>query len=100
VNHATTENCVRAERAFLKTMHGGCSIPVFGYAQYEGELITLKGGIISLDGGRIVKGKASAPPDQLKALGESVARDVLNDGGQEILTEIRNQQLQEAENRI
>jgi hydroxymethylbilane synthase len=99
VNHAATENCVRAERAFLKTMNGGCSIPVFGYAHYEGEMITLKGGIISLDGSRIVKAKASAQPDQLKALGESVAREVLNDGGQDILMEIRNQQLQEAENR-
>jgi hypothetical protein len=52
-----------------------------------------------LDGSRIVKAKASAQPDQLKALGESVAREVLNDGGQDILMEIRNQQLQEAENR-
>src|SRR5690606_11464895 len=50
VNHPQTENCIRAERAFLKAMHGGCSIPVFGYAHYEGDLISLKGGIISLDG--------------------------------------------------
>jgi hydroxymethylbilane synthase len=50
VNHPETENCVRAERSFLKTLQGGCSIPAFGYAHYEGNMITLKAGIISLDG--------------------------------------------------
>ena len=31
-------------------MDGGCSIPVFGLAQLNGEEIQMKGGIISLDG--------------------------------------------------
>ncbi|HEY9487769.1 MAG TPA: hydroxymethylbilane synthase, partial [Chryseosolibacter sp.] len=36
VNHTETEYCLRAERAFLKTLEGGCSIPSFGYAWLEG----------------------------------------------------------------
>ncbi len=56
MNDEKTENCIRAERAFLKTLQGGCSIPAFGYAQYEDDdLISLKAGIISLDGHRVVK---------------------------------------------
>ena len=47
VNHSETEDCVRTERAFLKVLQGGCSVPAFGYAQYENNLITLKAGIIS-----------------------------------------------------
>lgn len=89
VNHEETEDCIRAERAFLKTLQGGCSIPVFGYAQYEGALITLKGGIISLDGQRIVKAKRSGSPSDGKELGEWVAQEVLRNGGAEILAEIR-----------
>lgn len=88
-NHPETENCVRAERAFLKTLHGGCSIPSFGYAHYEHQLITLKGGIISLDGKKIIKVKHTAPPEDARELGKRVGQEVLADGGEEILTEIR-----------
>lgn len=91
VNHAETEDCIRTERSFLKTLQGGCSIPAFGYAHYEGNMITLKAGIISLDGKQLVKIKKSAVPDDNKELGKSVALEVLNSGGQEILEDIRKQ---------
>ncbi|HTJ48170.1 MAG TPA: hydroxymethylbilane synthase [Cyclobacteriaceae bacterium] len=91
VNHSATEDCVRAERSFLKTLQGGCSIPAFAYAHYEGAMITLKGGIISLDGKKIVKAKRTAPAIDIKELGEAVANEVLINGGNEILSEIRNQ---------
>ena len=94
VNHTETEDCIRAERSFLKTLQGGCSIPAFGYAHYEGNMITLKAGIISLDGRRIVKVKRSALPEEVRELGESVAREVLKDGGADILDEIRHQDKQ------
>lgn len=91
VNHPITENCIRTERSFLKTLHGGCSIPSFGYAHYDGDLITLKGGIISLDGQQVVKVKQSTAPEGAKELGEAVANEVLRKGGTEILAEIRRQ---------
>src|SRR6187551_1267817 len=91
VNHPVTENCIRTERAFLKKLQGGCSIPSFGYAHYDGDLITLKAGIISLDGQQVVKVKRSASPGDAKELGESVASEVLRKGGTEILSEIRKQ---------
>ena len=90
VNHPDTEDCIRTERAFLKTLQGGCSIPAFGYAHFEGTVITLKAGIISLDGQRVVKVKQSATPVENKELGERVAREVLENGGEQILWEIRN----------
>ena len=90
VNHLETEDCIRAERSFLKTLQGGCSIPAFGYAHHEGGMITLKGGIISLDGQRIIKAKHSASPAEVKALGERVANEVLINGGATLLSEIKN----------
>ncbi len=99
VNHEETEVCIRAERSFLKTMQGGCSVPVFGYAHNDGGMITLKGGIISLDGERIVKAKHTASPEDVKELGEIVAREVLKNGGAEILQEIRNREKEEVINR-
>jgi hydroxymethylbilane synthase len=89
VNHTPTEDCIRTERAFLKTLEGGCSIPSFGYAWLEGNLVTLKAGIISLDGQQIVKVKRSAPVDEGKELGKSVAQEVLINGGSTILHDIK-----------
>jgi hydroxymethylbilane synthase len=89
VNHAQTEDCIRAERAFLKTLEGGCSIPSFGYAWLDGTVLTLKAGIISIDGQRIIKLKRSAPVEEGKELGKSLANEVLNTGGADILHEIR-----------
>jgi hydroxymethylbilane synthase len=89
VNHEPTEDCIRAERAFLKTLEGGCSIPSFGYAWLEGNIVTLKAGIISLDGQQVVKVKRSAPIDDAKELGRSIAQEVLTNGGAAILDDIR-----------
>lgn len=89
VNHPATEDCIRAERAFLKTLEGGCSIPSFGYAWMEGPLITLKAGIISLDGRELIKIKRSSSVEDGKELGKSIANEVLAKGGDRILSEIR-----------
>jgi hydroxymethylbilane synthase len=89
VNHSETEDCVRVERAFLKTLEGGCSIPSFGYAVLEGSTITLKAGIISLDGQEVIKIKKSASIEDGKELGKGVANEVLAKGGDRILSEIR-----------
>jgi hydroxymethylbilane synthase len=89
INHTPTEDCIRTERAFLKTLEGGCSIPSFGYAWLEGNIITLKAGIISLDGQRVVKLKRSAPVEDGKELGKSIAKEVLENGGAAILDEIK-----------
>jgi hydroxymethylbilane synthase len=89
VNHPATEVCLHAERSFLKTLHGGCSIPAFGYAHIDGDSISLKAGIISLDGQRVIKVKRSSSFENVKELGEMVANEVLNIGGEQILKEIR-----------
>lgn len=89
VNHVETEDCIRAERAFLKTLEGGCSIPSFGYAWKEGRGITLKAGIISLDGKKVIKIKRSGAVEDAKELGKGIANEVLSKGGDTILSEIR-----------
>jgi hydroxymethylbilane synthase len=89
VNHQATESCIRAERAFLKTLEGGCSIPSFAYAWLEENAIVLKAGIISLDGQHIVKVKDTGTIEDAKELGKSVAQEVLINGGSKILNDIR-----------
>jgi hydroxymethylbilane synthase len=90
LDHPTTHTCLLAERAFLHTMEGGCSIPSFALATLSeaGEL-RLHGGLISLDGEEYVEEIQTAPADQAQALGVAVAEAVLVRGGREILASIR-----------
>lgn len=87
-NDLETEQCLIAERAFLSTMKGGCSIPVFGYAVKRDQQVSLKAGIISLNGGEQILVEKEGG-DSLK-LGNEAAEEVLGLGGRRILDEIKN----------
>jgi len=82
---------LKAERAFLKTLRGGCSIPVFALAQIENRQINLRGGIISLDGKKILKEHICGPLDTAELLGIQLAESLLSQGGDQMLKEIRKQ---------
>lgn len=92
INHPATEFCIRTERSFLKTLQGGCSIPAFGYAHEENGVISLKAGIISLDGNKLIKIKDKAPTEDWRELGALVGKEVLRHGGAEILQGIKSGQ--------
>lgn len=92
INHESTEKCLIAERSFLKKMDGGCSIPVFGLATIENEVLTLSGGIISLDGKTTVEKSCCSTTNAAQKVGEILGEYVLENGGEEILEEIRKHQ--------
>lgn len=89
VNNEDTERCLRAERAFLKTLEGGCSIPVFGLAHIKDQQVELNGGIISLNGEDLVRHKVTGGLNDGASIGQQLAEKVLQDGGGEILSEIK-----------
>ncbi|MGL1888823.1 MAG: hydroxymethylbilane synthase [Reichenbachiella sp.] len=94
-NHEETEICLLAERAFLKKMDGGCSIPVFGRAKLDEDVLTLVGGIISLDGQMQVSKSCSSTKNAAIKVGDTLGNYVLENGGKEILESIRKEQSQE-----
>lgn len=89
LNHAQTEQCIVAERAFLATMQGGCSIPVFGLALPESGVIRLSCGIISLDGQTILT-ETITGTNPLR-IGHEAATILLQKGGAEVLKAIRQE---------
>jgi len=91
LNHPETDICLQAERAFLFTMEGGCSIPSFVWAQQKADGMYLTGGIVSLDGTRMIrKDVMGAYGVDSEVLGNNLAKLVLDAGGREILLEIKN----------
>lgn len=92
LNTPESESCLLVERAFLKKLEGGCSIPAFGYATLRGEEITLSAGLASLDGARILRTTETGSSQDPEALGMQVGEYILGNGGREMLSEIRRLQ--------
>jgi hydroxymethylbilane synthase len=88
-NDNETEVCLKAERAYLKKLEGGCSIPSFGLARIKENRLEITGGIISLDGAEIVREKVHGAIPEPEKAGLLMAEMVLNSGGDKILEEIK-----------
>lgn len=86
----TTAIAVRAERAFLRTVHGGCQAPVGAYASWSGGRLTIVGAIAAADGSRVVRRTRDlvigiSDIGSAEALGVALARDLLDEGGAGLL---------------
>ncbi|WP_188556164.1 hydroxymethylbilane synthase [Hymenobacter glacieicola] len=93
LDHPATHACLATERAFLRTMEGGCSIPSFALATLsaDGQQVQLHGGLISLDGQEFIDEIQAAPVAEGEALGIRLAEAVLARGGRQILDSIRRE---------
>jgi hydroxymethylbilane synthase len=88
--NAAVDAAVRAERALLAELHGGCSVPVGAYTDIapDGRL-RLSGQVTSLDGRRRVSARADGDCQAPEALGVAVAADLVDQGAHAILADVR-----------
>jgi hydroxymethylbilane synthase len=93
VHHPPTAYATSAERAFLRTLEGGCQVPVAAHATLgEGGRARLHGRVVSLRGERAVEGietGAGGSDSDADALGVRLAERLLDDGAGDILAEAR-----------
>ena len=89
LEHPETRTATAAERAFLRTMEGGCQLPVGAVGELDGNGLRLRGVVCSLDGSRWVDGEISGVPAEAEKLGVALAEDLMERGGGGILDEIR-----------
>jgi hydroxymethylbilane synthase len=90
VHHADTGFCLAAERAYLKMLDGGCSIPIFGLAVVSGDSLQLNGGIVSLDGSEKISLSVTGNKLSPVEIGIELASKVMAGGGEEILRNIKS----------
>lgn len=88
LNHSDTEICLLAERSFLRTLQGGCSVPVFGLATLHQNTLTMTGGVVSLDGKEMLR--QTLVGDNPAVMGKALAQQLLDLGAKRILDEIKN----------
>lgn len=84
INDPATAIQVRAERAFLAALEGGCQVPIGGLAVLHRHP-TLYGFIGQVDGGREVRGSRPLDIHDPERSGRELAEDIRARGGGEIL---------------
>lgn len=97
LTQASTRLAVLAERAFLNTLEGGCSVPVAAYGSLDDGMLTLQGRVIRVDGSEMIDlqesvvltGIGAADQTSAEGLGRDLARRALSQGAEEILAEVR-----------
>jgi len=79
------------ERHILAAMHGGCSIPLGAYSTIEGQNITIQAVIADVEGRHYLKRTKTVNIEQARDCATSIAKQLLESGGKEILENIRKQ---------
>jgi len=88
LNHSETSLCVRAERAFLHRLEGGCQVPIAAYATTDNGTVTLTGLVAGVDGEKLIRMEVRSDEASAEEAGLSLAEQILDSGGREILEEI------------
>jgi hydroxymethylbilane synthase len=88
LDHRETHAAVRAERAFLRHLEGGCQVPFAAHAEMIGGRLLLRGLVARPDGTQLVRGERRGTQDEAEATGIALAEDLLSRGAAEILQAI------------
>lgn len=91
INHKTTQICVEIERNFLRTLEGGCTAPIGAIAVFEENKIKFSGRLNSLDGSKTISVVEEFEYDESENYGKKFAEFVLENGGKEMMEEIKKQ---------
>jgi hydroxymethylbilane synthase len=86
LRHEPTALEVRAERAFLARLGGGCQLPVGARARAQRDGLKLKGVIAHPDGRKLFKDETQGAAEQAETLGTALAERLLQLGADKILT--------------
>lgn len=73
IHDADAACCAIAERAFVRTLGGGCSSPVAAFAEVEGETLRLRGMYVSEDETIVRKGEVRGSRQDAERLGRMLA---------------------------
>jgi hydroxymethylbilane synthase len=88
LEHKPTAQRCYAERAFLRTLEGGCQVPIGVNTQIDGDTLTLTGMVASLDGKRLIKDTVSGAASDAEHIGIQLAHRLREQGASAILEEI------------
>lgn len=89
INHNETFQCILAERSLMRSLEGGCQVPIGASAISDNNSIKLSAVIADIDGRVLLCSSLAYPVKDAEKLGADVAADLIEKGGGKILEEIR-----------
>ena len=89
LNDAATEKIVTAERNFLKTLRGGCRVPVGIHSGIRKNKMYLKAAVFSVKTSDFLSGELSTPVQKYREAGKILAQQLLRKGAGKFLKEAR-----------
>ena len=89
VNDQNAAAALRAERAVVTRLGGGCQMPIGAVADITGGDLALRGVVVSPDGARIVRAAAAGSAADAEGVGRQVADELLRGGAGDILAEVQ-----------
>jgi hydroxymethylbilane synthase len=94
--HEPTSLAVRAERALMHRLEGGCQVPIAAHAQVSRmpddvavQHLSLQAFVGALDGSDAVRGELTGPAQAPEGVGVALAEDLLRRGADRILAAVR-----------
>jgi hydroxymethylbilane synthase len=93
LNDIEAEICTYIERQFLRTLEGGCTAPIGALAKYNenDDAIDFKGVLLSIDGKQKLEIDKTVDISDWKKLGFNSAQEILENGGADLMKEIKNE---------
>ncbi|SNV45072.1 Porphobilinogen deaminase [Chryseobacterium taklimakanense] len=89
ISDIKTQICVEIERDFLAVLEGGCTAPIGAFAEFNENQIRFVGRLCSLDGKNCIETDEIFDYDENKNFGEEMANKILDNGGRELMDEIK-----------
>lgn len=89
LRHPETAAATAAERAFLRTLEGGCQIPIGALATTSEGRIALHGLVAGVEGRPLIRDMIDGPADDPEAVGIALAHRLLDQGAGRILDQVR-----------
>ena len=90
LNDSLTALCTHIERDFLRTLQGGCSLPIAALAIIEEANVVFKGNVFSVDGSEKVEISRQSAIKEAPNLGKIAAEYILLKGATRLISNLKN----------
>jgi hydroxymethylbilane synthase len=85
LDHAPTRAAVQAERALLRSLGGGCQVPIAAHAVVEGSRLRLGGLVAAPSGEKLLRDSIEGDASEAERVGEALAGRLMERGAASLL---------------
>ncbi len=88
LNNGDSATVIRAERACVRRLSGGCEVPITAYAEAQWNRLEITGLVATPDGREVLRDRTEGSLQEPEATGEKLAEALLAQGAQRLISQI------------